>query len=325
MSVLTKAFTAVLIPVWMVGMAVSLYRRRTPGEGIWRVWSPLVIWAALVAAIVGACLLVVVHPENVGQLYEVHLAARQTAAYQVSESLPGINSQLADSLPLLIMAAVGVFRACRRQVWSILYLAGWAITGYGLLLINRPAWSHQQLLITVPAAILAGVAVGMAVADVGRSWRAAPAQWSHLTAGVLTLALLTVFLVERGPTSAREFERGLPNLPQAPIGDAEQRQLLAVLLDHAKDTTWFLTDRPMFAFRANLAVPPYLAVLSQKRILTGQLTEAEMRSMLDQYSPEMILSGRFDLPVVAEYEQDRGYVLIKSSPRYQLYLLRAEP
>jgi len=51
-----------------------------------------------------------------------------------------------------------------------------------------------------------------------------------------------------------------------------------------------VTDAPMYAFLTDLAVPPYLAVISGKRIASGDLTEEQIINTISQYQPEQVLS-----------------------------------
>jgi hypothetical protein len=66
----------------------------------------------------------------------------------------------------------------------------------------------------------------------------------------------------------------------------------------------------MYAFRAGLPVPPPLAAMTGKRIASGELTEAMIIQTIEDYKPEQVLLGRFDLPAVESFlRQDyrRGY------------------
>jgi hypothetical protein len=72
-------------------------------------------------------------------------------------------------------------------------------------------------------------------------------------------------------------------------------------------------------------VPPFLAVFSSKRLQTGELSDADILSTLEAYQPEMILRGRFDLPIVDEFMRTRNYRRIDESYHYRLYLRQGSP
>jgi hypothetical protein len=60
----------------------------------------------------------------------------------------------------------------------------------------------------------------------------------------------------------------------------------------------------MYAFRAGLPVPPEVAVLSIKRIKSGNITSAQVLQVLKTYTPEQVVLARFryGLPSVQLYD-----------------------
>ena len=329
LSVLTKMFTLILAPIWLVGIlwVTKGDIRRSPSR--FRPWLPALAWAVPFAVILALAVLLVIRPENLGQLFDVHLAAEQTQAFQPSALLPSINFYLMESLPLLILAALGVVRAIQEKRWSALYLAAWAAAGYVFLLANHPTWPHHQLLVTVPAALLAAAGVGAAFADLSARSRSSLPR-SRWAVGLASLAVAVAVLVLRAPPVWRELDASLPNLSSRPspavvVRESQEREIVALMSDHAGEARWVFTDRPMFAFASGLSVPPVLAVLSSKRLITGQLTETEILEALETYKPELILAARFDLPVVQEYMRTRNYRRIDSTLRYRLYFRPDSP
>jgi hypothetical protein len=146
------------------------------------------------------------------------------------------------------------------------------------------------------------------------------------------LAAVALTLASAGsglPPLLRELDPNFPNLnpprPDVLARDAQERQIVALMADHAAETRWVYTDRPMFAFAAGLPVPPYLAVLSSKRLETGALTEEAIRAVLEEYKPELVFAARFEVDAVEDYMRRRNFIRIDSSPRYRLYLRRDPP
>jgi hypothetical protein len=76
----------------------------------------------------------------------------------------------------------------------------------------------------------------------------------------------------------------------------------------------------MFAFRANLPVPPYLAVMSKKRIAAGVLTDDQIFEILVEYKPEQVFQERIDLPAVQEYMSIRNFRRIDSTNKFRLFV-----
>lgn len=97
---------------------------------------------------------------------------------------------------------------------------------------------------------------------------------------------LAGFLVELPERYEREtaFLRVKPSLTEVKV--------LAELKERRADTRWLYTDRPIWCAHANILIPPELAVLSLKRIASGDITHAEFLRLLHHYRPEQILLQR---------------------------------
>jgi len=325
LAILTKAFTVILVPLWVLGLFLALRHDLRLAPRRLRSWLPLLTWSLPFVAICTLALFLVIGPENVGQLVEVHLAAERAPAFQPSELLPTINVFLQRLIPLFLLAGVGAFQAVRTRTWHSLYLVGWVVSAYALLLVNRPTWPHQQLLITVPTAILAGIGAGTAIRDLLARLRSRPSTSSGLPVALISVVASLAFVAARAPATLREFDLDLPNLKSSPSTNLQERQIVALMSDHAQETDWVFTDRPMFAFLAKLPVPPFLAVLSSKRILSGELTQAEILEVLEAYKPEMVLAARFDVPAAREYMSRRNFRRIDETPFYRLYFRPKSP
>ena len=89
----------------------------------------------------------------------------------------------------------------------------------------------------------------------------------------------------------------------------------------APQTNWVITDKPMYAFRVGLPVPPDIAVMTRKRLVTGNITEEQVIDAVMEWKPEQVLLGRFEFPTLESYlEQDYG--LIHSRVNMKLYVNR---
>jgi len=89
-------------------------------------------------------------------------------------------------------------------------------------------------------------------------------------------------------------------LPEGPDAEdeAEDAAIVARVRAFAPITRWFVTDAPMVAFRAGMITPPELAVISRKRLLTSELTEAQVLRVVNERHPELVYLTRFHWPSV---------------------------
>lgn len=317
-SILTKLFTAVLIPVWLAGLILQQTRLQDSSLAPWTRWYPVLVWAGTLGAFGLLALFGPIGPGNLGQLLDVHLVS-SSGGVPVWSSIPGIRYFLAPALPILLLAILGAWRGVRARTRTVLYLAGWVALGGIFLWLNRPAWYHHQLLVTVPAAILAAIAISAAIRDFAQWKRSRPGP-TMMVASLLTAALLLVFVIDRAPAAADTYRLDLPNLHPPPPASSEEGQILALMWNHIDDTEWVYTDRPMFAFSIRRPVPPKLAVLTEKRLVAGGLSDAEVLQSLEAYSPTLILEGQFSLPAIQRYMEPRNYARLDSTLRYRLYL-----
>ncbi|HSR48587.1 MAG TPA: glycosyltransferase family 39 protein [Anaerolineales bacterium] len=314
LSILTKGLSVILAPIWFIGILLKVVRDPGQRKGHQR-WSQPLAWSGTLALMGIASVVLLIGPENIGQLLDVHVAAGQN---EYLRTLPSLDSFLAESLAVFALALLGCAWAVVQRKWTALYLAAWLTLGYIVLRANQPSWYHHQLFLTIPAAILGAVAAGSAIEALRRLPSERPGLL-RLIASIGSLAVFLVFLAGRGPGTVDGLDGRLPNFTGPRPDEAAERELLAAIYRYADETNWIFTDRPIFAFAAEIPVPPNLAVISQKRMLTGGLTEEEIAATLQAFSPEMILIGRFDLPSVREYMRIRNFQRIDQTLKYRLY------
>ena len=75
----------------------------------------------------------------------------------------------------------------------------------------------------------------------------------------------------------------------------------------------------MYAFRIGRPIPPPLAVFSEKRLVTGNLTEEQILDIINDYEPEQVLIERFELPVLKALLGD-DYDTLYAREEINLYL-----
>lgn len=89
---------------------------------------------------------------------------------------------------------------------------------------------------------------------------------------------------------------------------------------YADRTNWMVTDLPMFPFRAGIPVPPNLAVISGKRFAAGELSERDIIESVDEFKPEQVLIGRFDLPLLESYLEENYLPILEREDELKLYV-----
>jgi hypothetical protein len=98
-----------------------------------------------------------------------------------------------------------------------------------------------------------------------------------------------------------------------------QDRVLRRMARYAQKTNWVVTDVPMYAFRTGVPVPPNLAVLSQKRVNSGLLTQWQVIDTVDEFKPEQVVLGRFNFLALERYLK-KDYYLLYSDNEVKLYI-----
>jgi hypothetical protein len=325
LSVLVKIISAFLVPIFVIGLlSAEIFRA---GQRVsWRArlsgrswFMPALLWSLVFLGIAGILGLLMVGPSNLNQLLDTHLLARQIGG---DASYPGAQSiywHLGESWAVLLLALLGAVTTIWRKNWLSLYLVAWAAAALLLLTFHAPVWYHHQLLVTVPAAMLAGIAGGEGIQRLAVSLHQKKLLTASALVAVLAAAGLVLVLVERYPKVAPELAHPAYFLDRAPHAPWAEQMFLVKMANHAPETRWVVTNMPMYAFRASLPVPPALAVMSEKRIVTGELTEAQIIAIVQEVKPEQVLLGRREFPEL-EAVLKEDYRLLYTRGKRQLYL-----
>ncbi len=309
-SVLTKAFTGFLVPIFIVGVAISEFSRKDALTWRKRLW-PATLWTLVFTSVTFLLLILFVGLSNLPQLLETHLAARDVPRYQSFS----INSALSNTRATILLALIGSLLMFRDKRWLALYPLAWLGTAYLLLHNYAPVWYHQQLLVTIPAALLAACAIGEVIRWIPKFY---PLRTFLSGRGLISVivAIALIFVVS---DQAPHMVLRLFNFRAFLKISSQDYRLVEKMNTYAQETHWMVTDRPMYAFRAGVPVPPNLAAISWKRVATGTLTEQKILDTIRETRPEHVLLTRFKWPSIKQYLKDH-YREIYSQSGKKLYL-----
>jgi hypothetical protein len=208
-----------------------------------------------------------------------------------------------------VLAAIGSLLILRRRTIELAIWPLWAAATMAILTGYAPVWYHHYLLLSVAAAPCAGVA--LAAARRPGCWSAWRRGDRARTAAALAAAGAVGWLIVTLPGSGKLAARGWP------LTREQSEPVVAAMRELADRTRFVVTDAPMFAFRAGLAVVPEITTVTTKRMAAGDLTAADVLAAIDRRAPEQILlTGRFSAPIrdaVVEVLRDR-YRLVPVGP-----------
>jgi 4-amino-4-deoxy-L-arabinose transferase-like glycosyltransferase len=316
LSVLTKLQSAFLAPIFVAGLLVSEWRQESR-PAFRRILTPALLWVAAFSATTLTLIGVLVGPSNLGQLLEGHVRARETDFFgRFSLWLALDRSQ---ALLMLGPALLGAHLFVRHRRWLGLYLLAWAGVAFALLLKHAPVWYHHVPLLMVPMAMLAAYAAGEALGWLARL----PGRRELLsTRGVLFAAAVGCLCLSSAEQAVRAAH-AVATWPRAcsaydmPPPDAALARLKAL----APGAAWCVTDVPMYALRAGIPVAPDAAVLTIKRLKTGEFTEQDMLAQIARLKPRVVYLARFDWPaVLSALDKDSHYRIEGGAGAGRLYV-----
>ena len=305
LSLTTKLFTGVIIPAALIYLIAAPRPAGPPAYPHSRLLVS-VLWLLGVTAGLALLILALVGWEDVTQLVVSHWRARHAALAHVWPTQT-FRQHLGPIPWLPPLAAAGAVYAAFRRDAARLYFAGWCAVAALALSLHAPVWQHQQLLFTLPAALLGGYGVGEGLSVLMRRLRPeGPARWL-LPATLLALGLALVVHVQKENWYSVDRSRFAL--------DTDHPQLQALLQPLAMPEPHqhqVITDRPMLAYRAGREAPAWIAALTMKRILAGELSEAEvMAEVHNQGEPQVVLA-RFAWPALREQLQQSHQITVSN-------------
>jgi len=252
-----------------------------------------------------------------GQLVGSHLGDSVRAAFAGGRQSVPFLQLFAYHQPAAVLAAVGAVHIVRRRLVDGLLPLAWFVAASLLLAWHTPIWFHHILLISIPLFWLAGFGLQACVAQLdGFPLRRGFDSLDR--AGRATAVLLGLCVGASVSTSTLAFQ-----VSSAPLFAPERAcriELRGLVARYRDDTRWVFADEPIYAYEADLPVPPETAVMTEKRLRSGNLPEGAVLRTLQTYRPEQVLIGRFGYsPETHAYLAAHYTPVLRCGPR-TLYL-----
>ena len=320
-SIMTKLFTGFLAPIFILGILVDQYFTLRSAFTWRKLLRPALIWGLIFGGLTVALVLIFVGIPNLFDLIVPHLTANEKLAHRKIFTRLDLVYYLQRAQTILILGGFGGLMALVTRRWISLYLVAWAAGAYVLLSHNIPVWYHHQLLVTVPAAVLAAAAVGEAIQSFQNFFRTGVFSNIRILLSLVVFISFAYVLREHLVSTIEEFYPQ-PVFTYLTTPDVKTNDpILMEMKQTAPQSPWIVTDEPMYAFRTGMLVPPNLVVFSQKRLESGQLPIPEILDTLRTYKPELVLLGRFGLPELDDYLGQNYHMVIEESDE-QLFRLK---
>jgi len=271
LSLQTKLFTAFLIPIIILEIiGVKKQKNRFFPVLLW-LGILLVLYLSIAIIFFGSNLFLFIQ-----QLYKPHLWV--SAFVKPEYGFSTLYGMLYRDYDIILLALIGIFFLIKQKKWLYLFPASWLILAFAMLIKYKPVWQHHYLLLSIPLCWLAAIGFSKCflAAMKNKKW----IRWLILGA--------IIFILLRLPFKYNDIIIDLKDKT-----NTQERKAVELLSGYSRHVRWIFTDMPIFAFYADIPVPPELAVISAKRIFTKNLQPAYLIAVLEKYKPEIILLGRF--------------------------------
>jgi hypothetical protein len=265
----------------------------------------------------GFLLLWLLQPESFWLIWDAHWGAGTRSAF-ADATAPHVHifRLMRENWFISGPALLGLVVCAVRRRREGLIPSIWFVTALGVHLWHRPFWQFHFLHLAVPMAWLTGLFIGevserfTAVTweqlrgrvgnpltpalspdggeggDNSRFWHGARFSQAAAWCWVLLPSLfLSAFIAELPGRWAKEtaFLR---------VDDSKDWECVGVMKQYKTQTKWVFADDALYPFHAGMLTPPEIAVLSNKRLRAGLITQPELLNLLVHYRAEQVLVRR---------------------------------
>lgn len=213
------------------------------------------------------------------QLFWFHFSKPAVNLNSFEFGIMNLYKILSRDYDICLLAIIGIILLIKEKKWRFFLPASWLILAYITMLKWRPVWYHYYIFISIPLCWLAGISFSEFFTGQGLLKKRGGLYW--ITAGLIIL--ITFNLPFKYSAILKEVNIG--TMPQ-------EHNTLEIMSEYKKYTRWIVADRPIFAFFANMLVPPELAVIGDKRTFISGDSQDYFIAKLEKYSPEQILLSR---------------------------------
>lgn len=191
-----------------------------------------------------------------------------------------------QDLDYVIICFLGVFSLKKKLNSLPLFPLVWLGLITVLLLSHKPIWYHHYLLISIPLCWLAASGVQALEEKIKENKGKKNSQIDWCSPANLSVAFLILAFLIKGTVVTIENQK-------IRYQSNEANMILSEVLSYKEQTHWLFTDVPMYGVRAQINVIPELAMVSRKRLVSGQVTGASAMDIVKNYQPEQFIFGRF--------------------------------
>ena len=266
-----KMTAAVVLPALLV--EVVLLTKAKPIEAwIKAITLPGCIWGTCLLA----SLVLIGTTWGKGSLkssWKSHTGTQEVSGLQRPEDQKFQPRLLKDHLETVVLAAIaGAVALWRKRLRELAFPFAMLATVSVIHTIHRPWWNYYYLHFAIPLAWLAGWVLNE-IAQL--AFRTEPRKRSKGSPmfSVRTLALCAVVALPLA-RAERRLESILKDMRQRPT--IASNSIVARMREYAERAKWCYSENGIYAFHAQIPVPPEIAIIMPKRFWSGQISTTQI-------------------------------------------------
>ncbi|MBH8553105.1 glycosyltransferase family 39 protein [Nostocaceae cyanobacterium CENA357] len=281
LSIQTKLFTVFLIPLIAFNLSDFLIRSQSIKKQHQHLLYPLTLWLgtlSIIYLLIGWKFQQFFYHE---QTFESHFNQPIEAELINFNNFAYLGEMIKQDYDYIFLAFIGILAIIIKKQRDGIFPLTWLGTAILILLNHKPLWYHHYPLLAIPICWLAAYAVAWVLDSFAQGWRynLKPSN-KNKSIFFSVVGVILIFLIIVTP----------PNPKGSP---PKNLQLMQLVLENKSSTRWLFTDRPIYGFYANLSIPPEMAIMSYKRLNSGDLTFKQLLTILQKYQPEQIVLARW--------------------------------
>jgi len=327
LSLQTKLFTLFLIPLLLSMVIEFKLRECKKKKSIIPIVYVVICW---LVSLVGVFVLIGIsfHALNFEQLIQANLGQNVKKPFSRENSLQDVVLMFFQDFDYLLLAIPGIGLVLEKKEEFNKLPLFWIVTITLLLLNYQPIWYHHYLLLSIPLTWLATYGATLAFEHFEQEgWYSV---FKRQNIKNLSLHQIAAFFFSLS-IIALPIKLTLIQVQNHVFlqQSSSSLEVLTTLLKYQKATHWVFTDMPIYAFYADLKVPPEIAVFARKRLASGYLTDKLLISVMERYHPEQVILTRFpEIHNSLKPYLNKNYLKIyekKSTTHYLLRNLKTRP
>lgn len=315
LALLTKFLTVIFLPALLFEIFRNQKEKSVKENSTASLACAYAFWSAGFLAVF-LCISFVVTSVDFYQLWHPYILAKSLHSLTHENVLSWLKKEY-DVLILAICALVFLKWRERRLIFFPLISF---IFGVFILSNHAPLWPHHRFYLLLPLCWLASVSIyilrnQVSILLLNKSGRKRTRPF--ITTAFLCAALGLSFA--RMPLKYTRIKKQLTRT----ITPGEAK-VVDLMNKYAPEVRLVVTDRPIFAFYANLPVHPHFTLASLKIMSVGIITADDYLNIIRNEQPELVLFARFRMlrKKIAPYLQKDYFLEYQSRDGTSLYVLK---